>query len=601
MESASRGEAENDSSSACTQTIENGEDPGVQQCDSEEERLTSDDTNTKGASACVRPTSLNLQKHCSPSTERELSHSNQIQMSNEAASPQEPAKVVITTLSIPRGSASPQDKICCFSTDNSQRKLSSAESSPEHSGLSMNRMSSVISSNTEGACARYRPTSLNLRIKHPPRPTERDELSHPNQIAINSNTNGTSAHVRPTSLSLNLQKHCPPSTERDELSHPNQIVVNSHTKGADARVNPTSLNLNLQKHCPPPTERDELSQLNQIAMNSNTKGTSVQVRPISLSLQKHCPPSTQRDSNQTQKSNNVASAPEPAEVVKISKSIDETSGESAQAGANAANQSDSQEVDSSPVKEQVYKNVDSEESDHYPHLDSHNRTREHRQYRQASRFGPLSAIPEETLSSQCEDQTRCQLSPSYISSSECTSSVYSSARGANCGAGYLADIEDMDNTSMHSDMESDDGTEDHLNVVHKVNGGNRSECKPESIQEMVQKLTVAPRVQWYKNTNPDQPHCLLSDGSDSDIEYFYIATVPLIELPDSPSSARGYIGMLPQTVELVQDDEDTFGLEDEVMARPIEHTDTPNSGYISNNPQNEIRDDVHQYQQETTV
>ena len=587
MESASRGEAENDSSSACTQTIENGEDPGVQQSDSEEERLTSDDIN----SARVMPTSLNLRKHCPPSTERELSHLNQIQMSNEVASPQEPAKVVITSTSIPGGSASPQDKICCLSTDDIQKKLSCTESSPEHSGLSTNRVSSVISSNAEGVCAHVRPTSLNLQIKHCLPPTEiRDELSHPNQIVMNSNTKGASARVRPTSLNLNLQKNCPPPTERDELSHPNQITMNSNTKGASAHARPTSLNLRI-KHCPLPTERDELSQLNQIAMNSNIKGTSVHVRPTSLNLQKHCPPSTERDSNQIQKS----APPEPAEVVIISASIHETSGESAPARANATNQSDSLEIDSSPVKEQVYKNVDSEEPDHPPHLGSRDCTREHCQYRQPSRFGPLSTIPEETLSSR-EDQTCCQLSSSYISSSECTSSVYSSAQGANCGAGYLADIEDMDSTSMQSDLESDEGTEDELDV-HDVNGENRSECKPESIQEMVQRLlhlSIAPRVQWHNNNNPDQPLCLLSEESDSDIEYFYIATVPAVELPDSPCSARGYIGTLPQTVELIQDDEDTFGLEDEVMAQPVEHTDTPKSGYISNDPQNEICDDVHQ-------
>ena len=153
----------------------------------------------------------------------------------------------------------------------------------------------------------------------------------------------------------------------------------------------------------------------------------------------------------------------------------------------------------------------------------------------------------------------------------------------------------MDSTSLQSDLESDEGTKG------DVNGENRNKCEPESIQEMMQRLLhlpIPPRMQWYNNDSPHRPRYLLSD--DSDVEYFYIATVPPFELLDSPCSARGYICTFSQAVD-VQDDEDTFGLEDEVMAQPVEHTDTPNSGYISNNPQNEIHDDVHQYKHETTV
>jgi hypothetical protein len=395
-----------------------------------------------------------------------------------------------------------------------------------------------------------------------------------------SNTEGASARVRPTSLNLQI----------------NQTATNSTTKGA--RVRPASLNLRI-KHCPSPTARDEISYPNK-SSKFNIEQASVHVRPTSLNLRKHCPPSTEKDPNQIQTSNRVVSPPEQARV--IITSVHETSGRSASASgcANAIDQSDSLGIGSSPVLEQVYKNVDSEEPDHHSHLDSHDHTREHlhcRQALQSSRFGPLSIIPEETLLSRCEDQ-RFQSSPSYISSSECTSSAYSSAQG-NYGVGYLADVEDMDSTGLQSDLESDEGIKDDLD---DENGGNRNDCEPESIQEMMQQLLHLPnppRMQWYNNSSPHRPLYSFS-SDDSDVEYFYIATVAPIELPDSPCSARGYICTLSQTVD-VQDDDDTFGLEDEIIAQPVEHTDTPNSGYISNDPQNEVHDDVHQYQHETMV
>lgn len=562
VESASGGEAENCSLSACTQILENSGDIEVQPSGSEEERLTNDDT---GTSEHVRSTTLNLEKHCHSSTRRELSLSNQIQASNEVVLPSEPAEAVATSTSTTGGSASPQN----LSTDDSQRKLSCAELSPIDSGLSMNEASSVISPNTK---ARVRPMSFCLQKSCSP-PTEREELSDQNQIMTNSNTEGASIRVRPTSLNLQI----------------NQIAMNSITKGV--RVRPASSNLRIER-CPPPTERDETSHPNQ---NSNIEQGSANVRPTSLNLQKHCPPSTE---NQIRASNRVASLPERAREIITSTSVHETSGRSASASgcANATNQNDSLEIGSSP---EVYKNVDSEEPDCHSHLESYDHTKEHlhgRQALQLPRFGLLSIIPEETLSSQCEDQTCYQSSPSYIiSSSECTSSVYSSEQGTNCGVGYLADVEDMDSTSLQSDLESDEGTKG------DVNGENRNKCEPESIQEMMQRLLhlpIPPRMQWYNNDSPHRPRYLLSD--DSDVEYFYIATVPPFELLDSPCSARGYICTFSQAVD-VQDDEDTFGLEDEVMAQPVEHTDTPNSGYISNNPQNEIHDDVHQYKHETTV
>ena len=662
MESANGGDAENDSLSACTQIIENGGDIVDQQSDLEEERLTSDDINAKGASAHVRPASLNL-----PPTEREMSHSNEVVS---------PSEVVISSTS--------QDKICCLSTDDNQKKPLCAESSPEHSGngvslmagsntkpcvrptsLNLRKHSSPpqkreklshpnqISSNTEGASAHahVRPTSLNLQVKHCPPFIEREEFSRPNQITKESNLEGKcvrptslnlgikhsppcaetaaelshpnqnssnkAARVRPTFLNLGI-KHSPPSTETTELSHPNQ---NSNTKAARVRptslnhgikhcpdpateiaellnpnqnsntkgacIRPTFLNLGL-KYCPPDTETAELSHSNQ---SSNIKGANAHVKRTALNVQNHCPPPTEREPNQIQTSTEVASPPEPDRMVITSTSIHETSRGSASASVNV---NDSLEIDSSPVLEQVYKNVDSEDPNH----DSRDHTREHLHYRQAlrlSRFGPLSIIPEKPPSSHSEDQTRYPYpsSPSYISSSECTSSVYSSAQGsgANCRVGYLADIEDMDSTSLQSDLESDEGTKGELD------GENRNKCEPESIQEMMQRLlhlSIPPHVhvQWYNNSAPHQPLYWLSDESEP--EYFYIATVPPIELPDSPCSARGYIGMLPQAV-LPDNGMDTFGLEYEVMARPAEHTDTPSSGYIvSNGAQNEVCDDVHQ-------
>ena len=651
MGSASGGDAENDSSSACTQSMENGEDTGAQQSDSEEERMVTSNpsANIMGTSAHVRPTSLNLQKNCPPFTKRD--NSNQTQISNQVASPTKPAKVVTTSTSICErsgGSASSLDKISCTLIDDVQKKLSCTESSPEHSGMSMYG---------ELASAHARPTSSDLR-KQCPSSTERDELSHPNQIV---NTKGASAHARPTTLYL--RKLCLPSTERDELSHPSQIVINSNTKGASARTRPTTLYL--RKLCPPSTEKDKLSHP---TIYSNTKGASV---PTILNLQKLCPSSTKKDelshSNQIQMSTEVASHPGPAKLVIMSTSINRRSGESASihlASANSTDQSVSLEVDSSPVTEQVYKNVNSEESDHHSHLESHDHTREikqkeHRQYTSAavrsSKHGALYTIPE-------EDQTRYQSSPSYISSSECTSSVYSSAQGANCGVGYLADIEDMDSASMQLNLDSDEGAGDEVYVVH-VEGENRSQL------ERLEQL-----IQWY-NKNRRQSHNLLSQESDDDFEYLYIATVPEIELPDSPCSryigtlpprvlsgesdddfeylyiatvpeielpdspcsknigtlpirvlsgesdddfeylyiatvpeielpdspCNKNIGTLPPRVELHQDDEDTFGLADEDTAQPLEHTDTPNSGYVPSDPQNEIRDGVQQYQHETTV
>lgn len=559
MESTTGEEAENDSVSACTQKIESGGDTGVQQSGSEQEGPISDDTNAEGASACVKPTGLSVQEHCPPTTETELSHSNQIQTANEVAPPPEPAKVVTTSIS---GSESPQDN--CFSTDDSQRKLLCSTPSPEHSGLSTNGASPVINLITKGASAPVRPTSLKLRPKHCPPSIRRGELSHPNQ---NSNTKGAR---RPTSLNLHIE-HCPPSTGRGELSHPNQIAMNLDTKGACPR--PASLNLRIE-HRAPSTGRDELSRPNRNSINEGE-----QIGPTSLDHQKHCPPPTERDSNQIQMADKVASLPEPANVVVISTS---TPGGSASAkSANAANQTDSLGIGSSPVLEQVYRNVD---------LDACGHASEHlhgRQGLQLSRVDPLSIIPEEI---QSEDHTRYQSSPSYISSSECTSSIYSSAQGTNGGVGYLADIEDMDSTSLQSDLESDEGTKDDPN---KLNGENRKECEPESIQDMIQRLlhhSIPPRVQWYnKKHQPLQDHFLSED--DSEVDYIYIATIPPVDLPDSPCSELGYI-VLPQTAELSEDDdEDTFGLEDEVTARPA-HTDTPNSGYISSGPQTEICDDV---------
>ena len=558
VESASGGEAENCSLSTCTHIIENSGDIEVQLSGSKEERLTNDDT---GTTVHVRSTTLNLGH---PPTRKELSLSNQIQVSNEVVSPSEPGEMVTTSTSTPGELASPQNKICCLSTDGSQRKLSCAEPSPIDSGLSMNEGSSV------------RPLTFCLHKNCSPS-TDREELSHQNQIM---NTEGASVRVRPTSLNLRI----------------NQIAMNSTTK--EARVRPASLNLQI-KCCPPPTERDEIPRPNQNSIALNIEG-SANVRPTSLNLQKHCPPSTEKYPNQIQISNNiVASPPERARVIITTTSVHETLGQSASASGCATKLSDSLEISSSPVLEQVYKNVDSEEPDCHSHLETYDHAKEHLHCRQAlqSKFDPLSIIPEETLSSRCEDQTRY---PSYIiSSSECTytSSAYSSEQGTNCGVGYLADVEDMDSTSLQSDLESDEGTKGN------VNGENRNECEPESIQEMMQRLLHLPnppRMQWYNNSSPHQPHYLLSSSDDSDVGYFYIAVVPPFELPDSPHSTRGYICTHSQTVD-VQDDEKTFGLEDEVMARPVEHTDTPNSGYISNDPQNEIHDDEHQYEHETTV
>ena len=728
--SACGGDVENDNSSACTQTIENGEDRGgAQQSDSEEERmLTSNSvTNFKGTSTHVRPSSLNLQTNCPPSTERD--QSNRIQISNQVALSTEPAKMVTTSTSVCErsgGSASSQDKI--YSSD-IQKGLSCAESSPKHSGLSMH---GELLENTNGISVHVRPTSLKLRKLSSPS-TERDELSHMNQTEMNSNTKGASDRPRPTTLylrklcpsstereelshnihsntkgasarprptTLNLRKLYPSFTERDELLHPNQIVINSNTKGASARLRPTTLYLrklcpsskennelsctinsdtkgatahprpttsNLRKLCPSAIEKDDP---NQIVINSNTKlkETSACVRPTTLNFRKLSPSSTERE--ELSHPYQVVSCPEPANVVISSTSVCGMSGKGSAlilpASANPTNGSVSLDLDvgSSPVTEQVYKNVNSEESNSHSHLESCDHTREikrneHRQYTsaavQSSNYGPLYTIPE-------DNQTRYQSSASYISSSECTSSVYSSAQGAICGVGYLADIEDMDSASMQSNLESDEGADV---CVVRVERENRSACEPGHIQlEILEQL-----IRKY-NKNRHQPHNFLSNESDDDFEYLYIATVPDIELPDSPCSQ--YIGTLPlralgesdddfeyiyiatvpeielpapqcsentdtlplrvasgdddfeylyiarypelpdsprsedtdtlpHKVELSQGDVNTFGLAHEGTARSVEHTDTPNSGYISSDPQNEIRDDVQRYQHETTV
>ena len=596
------GGAENDSSSACTQTMGDVGSTGALQSDSEEERLliSNPNTDTKGASARVRPTSLNLQMNCPSSTIINKS-SHPSQMSNEVASPLESSGMVVNPTSIHARSGG---------------------------------------SDTKGASARVRLTSLN----NCPSSTEVNKSSHSNQMSNEvvsplessgmiivppsthgrtggSDTKGASAHVRPTSL--NLQMNCPSSTVINKSSQSNQMS------------NKVALPLESSEMIIAPPVTDG---------GSDTKGASAHVRPTSLNLQMNRPSST--EVNKLSHPNHIHDPTEMTDGRQIVRNCDL---QIHHASNNLTNQSDSLELDSDIVQEQVFENINSR--DQHSRLDSSDHARdirwnEHHQYPRAlqlSRISPLYTIPEETQSLNDHRETpqrresgmltehsvaqTCRpsdndrlldngqphnhqqhqyhdLSPSYISSSECTSSVYSSEQGTNSGMGYLADIEDMDSTSMQSNLESDEETEDELHGLHV----RRNEHQPahvlsmddddEGIEQLVNVAitNTLPYAQWYSNSTSHQPHL-----SEDEFDLLYYAKIPNIQLPDSPCS--GYIGTLPPKVhelELNREDEDTFGLEDEAGAQPVEHADTPHSGYISNNPQNESNQ-VHKYQCETTV
>ena len=654
------GGAENDSSSSCTQTMGDVGSTGALQSDSEEERLltSNPNTDTKGPSARVRPTFLNLQMNCPSSTIISKS-SHPSQMSNEVASPLESSGMVVNPTSIHTRSGGSDTKgasarvrptflnNCPSSTEvNKSNQMSNEVVSPlESSGMIIVPPSTherTGGSDTKGASACVRPTSLNL------------QMNCPSSTIINksSNSNQMSNEVA-LPLELSEMIISPPTHGR---------TGGSDTKGASARIRPTSLNLQL--NCPSSTVINKSSQSNQMSNKvalplessemiiappvtdggSDTKGASAHVRPTSLNLQMNRPSST--EVNKLSHPNHIHDPTEMTDGRQIVRNCDL---QIHHASNNLTNQSDSLELDSDSVQEQAHENINSR--DQHSRLDSCDyardiRRNEHHQYPRAlqlSRIGPLYTIPEETqslndhretpqrqesgmLTEHSVAQTCCpsdndrlldngqphnhqqhqyhDLSPSYISSSECTSSVYSSEQGTNSGMGYLADIEDMDSTSMQSNLESDEETEAELHGLHV----RRNEHQPAHVlsmdddDEVIEQLVnvaitnTLPYAQWYSNSTSHQPHL-----SEDEFDLLYYTKIPNIQLPDSPCS--GYIGTLPPKVhelELNREDEDTFGLEDEAGAQPVEHADTPHSGYISNNPQNESNQ-VHKYQCETTV
>ena len=211
------------------------------------------------------------------------------------------------------------------------------------------------------------------------------------------------------------------------------------------------------------------------------------------------------------------------------------------------------------------------------------------------------------------DQVHQRYQDDYVSSSDYTSSEYSNeqTRTGNSIVGYLADIEDVENSSLQSDLESDSGTHDGgCGTSHDPEDENRNTTQAHSydagdIVELNISLTNKLPKPVASKRRPQQ---LVPVDDDDGLYYAMVYKSSLPEspcsgyidmnqpLPESPCS--GYIDMGLLSVQSNQDEEELY----EDMSRQTEHTRTENHDYVelSSLPQNRHQQ-VQNYKYETTV
>ena len=182
----------------------------------------------------------------------------------------------------------------------------------------------------------------------------------------------------------------------------------------------------------------------------------------------------------------------------------------------------------------------------------------------------------------------------YVSSSEYTSSEYSNgqSRTGNSIVGYLADIEDVENSSLQSDLESDNDTRDgECGMSHdrKHNSRNVDEHNYDAGDIVELNICLSNKLPQRVVTR-HRRRIVPSEDDDG----LYYAMHDKVSLPESPCS--GYIDMGLLSMPRNQEEEVIY----EDMSRQNEHAPIEDHDYVevSSLPQNR---QTKQYKYETTV
>ena len=179
----------------------------------------------------------------------------------------------------------------------------------------------------------------------------------------------------------------------------------------------------------------------------------------------------------------------------------------------------------------------------------------------------------------------------YVSSSEYTSSEYSNrqSRPGNSIVGYLADIEDVETSSLQSDLESDNDT--HNRACFK---SRDREDERRNVDE--HNYDAGDIVELNISLSNKLPQCAVTRhrrciALPEDDDGLYYAVHDRVSLPESPCS--GYIDMGLLSMPRNQEEEAIY----EDMSRPNEHAPIEDHDYVEvgSLPQN------RQYRYETTV